>query len=233
MVSHANLLANLEMIRVSLGNTRQSTYVNWVPLYHDMGLILNALEALYVGALCVLMAPNAFTQRPLGWLRAISNYRAEVGCSPNFGYDLCVSRYRAEQMEGVDLSSWKVALNGAEPVRAETIARFIETFAGHGFDAERHVPGLWHGGSDAVDLRRQPRRGSRHADGEPRRAAGASESRRRPIPTMLRRWSAAARALADERIAIVDPDDCRGCQPTRSAKSGSTGQRRARLLEQA
>src|SRR5580692_5787866 len=119
-VSHANLLANLEMIRLSLGNTSRSTYVNWVPLYHDMGLILNALQAFYVGAPCVLMAPNAFMQRPLGWLRAISHYRAEVGCSPNFGFDLCVSRYRAEQMEGIDLSSWKVALNGAEPVHAET-----------------------------------------------------------------------------------------------------------------
>src|SRR3954453_4823649 len=108
-VSHANLLANLEMIRLSLGNTAQSTCVNWVPLYHDMGLILNALEALYVGALCVLMAPNAFMQRPLNWLRAIGHYRAEVGCGPNFGYDLCVSRYRADQMEGIDLSSWKVA----------------------------------------------------------------------------------------------------------------------------
>src|ERR1700676_4760111 len=139
-VSHANLLANLEMIRISLGTTRQSTYVNWVPLYHDMGLILNALEALYVGALCVLMAPNGFMQRPLNWLRAIGQYRAEVGCSPNFGYDLCVSRYRADQMQGVDLSSWKVALNGAEPVQAETIKRFIETFAGHGFDPGAAFP---------------------------------------------------------------------------------------------
>src|SRR5450755_2409826 len=127
-VSHANLLANLEMIRLSLGNTRRSTYVNWVPLYHDMGLILNALEALYVGAMCVLMAPNGFMQRPLNWLRAIHHYRGEVGCSPNFGFDLCVSRYRADQMQGVDLSCWKVALNGAEPVHAETIKRFSETF---------------------------------------------------------------------------------------------------------
>src|SRR4051812_26803444 len=127
MVSHANLLANLEMIRLALGNTRQSTYVNWVPLYHDMGLILNALEALYIGATCVLMAPNAFMQRPLGWLRAISHYRAEVACSPNFGFDLCVSRYRADQMEGVDLSSLRIALNGAEPVQPDTIDRFVTT----------------------------------------------------------------------------------------------------------
>src|SRR5260221_2351642 len=159
-VSHANLLANLEMIRVSLGNTRQSTYVNWVPLYHDMGLILNALEALYVGALCVLMAPNAFTQRPLNWLRAIHDYRAEVGCSPNFGFDLCVSRYRADQMQDVDLSSWKVALNGAEPVHSETIRRFNETFAGHGFNPNAAFAA--YGMAEATLLIAGGRRGADH-----------------------------------------------------------------------
>src|SRR4051812_20279459 len=140
MVSHANLLANLEMIRLALGNTKRSTYVNWVPLYHDMGLILNALEALYVGALCVLLAPNAFMQRPLNWIRAIHTYRAEVACGPNFGYDLCVGRYRADQMDGIDLSGWKVALKGAEPVRAETIGKFTEIFANHGFDRNAIFP---------------------------------------------------------------------------------------------
>ena len=162
-VSHANLLANLEMIRCALGNTRQSTYVNWVPLYHDMGLILNALQTLYVGSLCVLMAPNAFTQRPLNWLRAIHDYRAEVGCSPNFGYDHCVSRYRADQMQGIDLSCWKIALNGAEPVHTETIDRFVETFAGHGFNTSATFPAygmaeatlLISGGSRANPCRRR------------------------------------------------------------------------------
>ena len=78
LVSHGNLLANLEMIRIACGNTSASTYVSWVPLYHDMGLILNALQALYIGALCVLIPPLAFLQRPWLWLRAISDYRAEV-----------------------------------------------------------------------------------------------------------------------------------------------------------
>src|SRR3954451_25142441 len=160
MVSHANLLANLEMIRCALGNTKQSTYVNWVPLYHDMGLILNALQTLYVGSLCVLMAPNGFTQRPLNWLRAIHDYRAEVGCSPNFGYDLCVNRYRADQMQGIDLSCWKVALNGAEPVHAETIDRFIKTFAGHGFDGNAAYPA--YGMAEATLLISGGRRGAGH-----------------------------------------------------------------------
>ena len=159
-VSHANLLANLEMIRVALGNTSRSTYVNWVPLYHDMGMILNALEALYVGALCVLIAPNAFMQRPLNWLRAISHYRAEVGCSPNFGYDLCVSRYRAEQMQDVDLSSWRIALNGAEPVSADTIRNFVETFTGHGFDRRAVFPA--YGMAEATLLISGGHRGAGH-----------------------------------------------------------------------
>src|ERR1700720_2178894 len=96
IVSHANLIENSEMIRIALGNTRSSTHVSWVPLYHDMGLILNALQSLYVGALCVLLAPVSFMQRPLSWLRAIHDYRAEVAGGPNFAFDLCVRRHRPE-----------------------------------------------------------------------------------------------------------------------------------------
>jgi acyl-CoA synthetase (AMP-forming)/AMP-acid ligase II len=203
-VSHSNLLANLDMIRVSLGNTRRSTYVNWVPLYHDMGLILNALEALYVGALCVLMAPNAFMQRPLNWIRAIHTYRAEVACGPNFGYDLCVDRYRADQMQDIDLSSWKVALNGAEPVHVETIEKFAATFAGHGFDRSAIFPA--YGMAEATLLISGGRRGAGHVirgvsrsglqDHVVRAPAGAKD-----IQTVV----GCGRALVDERVAIVDP----------------------------
>jgi acyl-CoA synthetase (AMP-forming)/AMP-acid ligase II len=206
-VSHANLLANLEMIRLSLGNTRQSTYVNWVPLYHDMGLILNALEALYVGALCVLMAPNAFMQRPLNWLRAIHHYRAEVGCSPNFGYDLCVSRYRADQMDGIDLSSWKVALNGAEPVHAETIKRFSKTFAGHGFNANATFPA--YGMAEATLLIAGGRRGAAHVTRPVSRSALQAHAVRAPVDeTDIQTLVSCGRELTGERIAIVDPDRC-------------------------
>jgi len=206
-VSHANLLANLEMIRISLGTTRQPTYVNWVPLYHDMGLILNALEAFYVGALCVLMAPNAFMQRPLNWLRAIHHYRAEVGCSPNFGFDLCVSRYRADQMQGVDLSSWKVALNGAEPVHAETIKRFAETFAGHGFDPSAAFPA--YGMAEATLLIAGGRRGAGHVMRTVSRSRLQAHAVKAPIDQAdVQTLVGCGRALVNERIAIVDPDSC-------------------------
>lgn len=205
MVSHANLLANLEMIRIALGNTRQSTYVNWVPLYHDMGLILNALQALYVGATCVLMAPNAFMQRPLGWLRAISHYRAEVACGPNFGFDLCVSRYRVDQMDGVDLSSLRIALNGAEPVRADTIARFIETFAPHGFDSRAIYPA--YGMAEATLLISGGTRGGGHVMRSVSRTALQAHAAEAPAdPGDAQLVVGCGCALTGEQIAIVNPE---------------------------
>jgi acyl-CoA synthetase (AMP-forming)/AMP-acid ligase II len=204
-VSHANLLANLEMIRLSLGNTRQSTYVNWVPLYHDMGLILNTLQTLYLGALCVLMAPNAFMQRPLNWLRAIHHYRAEVACGPNFGFDLCVSRYRADQMVDIDLSSWKIALNGAEPVHAETIRRFCDTFVRHGFDPDAMFPA--YGMAEATLLIAGGRRGAGCVTRIVSRSglqAHVVDAPADPADTLT--VVGCGRALAGERIAIVNPD---------------------------
>src|SRR5271156_379323 len=86
------------------------------------------------------MAPVSFMQRPLGWLRAIHDYRAEVAGGPNFAFDLCVTRHRPEEIHGIDLSCWKDALNGAEPVRGSTIDRFASTFAPYGFDAQSIQP---------------------------------------------------------------------------------------------
>jgi acyl-CoA synthetase (AMP-forming)/AMP-acid ligase II len=227
-VSHANLLANLEMIRVSLGNTKQSTYVNWVPLYHDMGLILNALEALYVGSLCVLMAPNAFMQRPLNWLRAIHHYRAEVGCSPNFGFDLCVSRYRADQMQDVDLSSWKVALNGAEPVHAETIKRFSVTFAGHGFNPAAAFPA--YGMAEATLLIAGGRRGAGSVTRVVSRSGlQANEVRAPADQTDVQTLVGCGRALINERIAIVDPGSWKRLFPNQVGEVWANGANVARL----
>jgi acyl-CoA synthetase (AMP-forming)/AMP-acid ligase II len=204
-VSHANLLANSEMIRLSLGNTSRSTYVNWVPLYHDMGLILNALQACYVGASCVLMAPNAFMQRPLNWLRAISTYKAEVACSPNFGYDLCVSRYRPEQMEGVYLSSWRIALNGAEPVRAETIRKFTDTFAAHGFHPSAAFPA--YGMAEATLLISGGSRGAGHITRTlSQRALQAHRAAPPENGADAQTVVGCGRALKGEQIAIVDPE---------------------------
>jgi acyl-CoA synthetase (AMP-forming)/AMP-acid ligase II len=141
VVSHANIMANSRMVHLMCETTPSSTFATWIPLYHDMGLILNALQAMYIGALCVLLAPVAFLQRPLSWLRAISDYRAEIAGGPNFAFDLCNSRIRPEQMQGIDLSSWRVAFVGGEPVRAETMDRFLEMFPPFGFPPTTLRPG--------------------------------------------------------------------------------------------
>lgn len=140
MVSHRNLLDNLDMMRDRLGNHADSAHVSWIPLYHDLGLIMNLLQPIYLGAPCVLMTPSGFMHRPLNWLKAIHEHRAEVAAAPNFAFDLCVDRFRPEQMEGIDLSGWKIALNGAEPVRAATLERFSATFAAYGFSPEAMRP---------------------------------------------------------------------------------------------
>ena len=204
MVGHGNLLANLEMIRVVCGNTRSSAYVSWVPLYHDMGLILNALQALYVGAPCVLLPPTAFLQRPHLWLRAIGDYRAEIAGGPNFAFDLCVDRCRPEQLDGVDLSCWKLAFVGAEPVRAATIDRFIEKFRPYGFEPRAMWPG--YGMAEATLLISGNTRGSGPVVRQLSRGALLRHEALPPCDAEdAQAIVSCGRALAGEEIAIVDP----------------------------
>jgi amino acid adenylation domain-containing protein len=140
MVAHGNLAHNEEVIREACGHDERSTFVSWLPIYHDMGLIGGVLQPLWVGAACVLMAPVAFLQRPARWLRAISQWRAHTSGAPDFAYDLCARKVTPEQLEGVDLSSWRVAFDGAEPVRAQTIDAFVQAFGPSGFRAESFFP---------------------------------------------------------------------------------------------
>ncbi|WP_332116557.1 fatty acyl-AMP ligase [Azorhizobium caulinodans] len=212
MVSHANLLANLEMMRQRFGNHAGSTHVSWIPLYHDLGLILNLLEPLYVGATCVLMTPSGFMHRPLNWLRNIARFEAEVAAAPNFAYHLCVDRFRADQMEGVDLSRWALAVNGAEPVRAVTMARFAETFAPYGFNARTLHP--TYGLAEATLVVSSAPRGSgvtvREVSAEglkDRRIAPPKDAEdRQPIV-------GCGLTMPGQSIAIVDPQTRRRAEP--------------------
>ncbi|HTQ79943.1 MAG TPA: AMP-binding protein, partial [Thermoanaerobaculia bacterium] len=140
MVSHGNLMHNQEMIRLAFGQSEESVVVGWLPLYHDMGLIGNILQPLYVGGSCVLMSPIAFLQRPMRWLAAITRYQGTTSGGPNFAYDLCVRKARPEDLAQLDLRSWRVAFNGAEPVRARTLDAFAEAFAASGFDRRAFYP---------------------------------------------------------------------------------------------
>ncbi|HYG61561.1 MAG TPA: condensation domain-containing protein, partial [Thermoanaerobaculia bacterium] len=140
MVTHGNLVHNERMIQLAFGQSEDSVIAGWLPLYHDMGLIGNVLQPLFAGASCVLMAPVAFLQQPVRWLRAISRYRATTSGGPNFAYELCARKIEPAALAGLDLSSWQVAFNGAEPVRAETLRLFSETLAPYGFRSEAFYP---------------------------------------------------------------------------------------------
>lgn len=140
MVSHGSLLSNEQGIQRACGHTSDSTFVGWLPFYHDMGLIGNVLQPLFIGARSILMPPTAFLQKPLRWLQAISKYRAATSGGPNFAYDLCVQRASDSDLLTLDLSTWSVAFNGAEPVRDGTLKRFTERFAPCGFHLEAFFP---------------------------------------------------------------------------------------------
>jgi len=140
MVTHGNLLHNGKVFTQAFQHTDESIGVSWLPLYHDMGLIGGIIQPLCVGCPVVLMSPVDFIQRPARWLEAISNYRATVSGGPNFAYDLCVRKITEEQRESLDLSSWTLAFNGAEPVRPQTIDLFSETFGPCGFKRESFYP---------------------------------------------------------------------------------------------
>jgi amino acid adenylation domain-containing protein len=140
MVSHENILQMEAMIKDAFKTTDRSMVVGWLPLYHDMGLIGNVLHPLFVGAECVLMSPMSFLQSPYRWLRAISKYKAMVSAGPDFAYRLCTRKITPDQRAMLDLSSWQVAINGAEPIQAETINEFCAYFEPCGFRREAFYP---------------------------------------------------------------------------------------------
>ncbi|TMQ06746.1 MAG: fatty acyl-AMP ligase [Deltaproteobacteria bacterium] len=140
MVSHGNLLHNMRTIGETFGTSDETTIVSWLPVFHDMGLIGCVLHPILQGSSTVVMAPAAFLQRPLRWLQAVSRFRAYISGGPNFAYDLCVRRIAPEQRAALDLRSWRVAFNGAEPVRARTIREFTRAFGPCGFQPGAFAP---------------------------------------------------------------------------------------------
>ncbi|QMU78132.1 fatty acyl-AMP ligase [Streptacidiphilus sp. PB12-B1b] len=135
MVSHRNLLANQRMIQQALGTGPDSRIGGWLPLHHDMGLVGQLLHPLWLGASGVMMEPSSFVRHPLRWLQMIEDYQVTVGGGPNLGYELCVQRIADEEARSLDLSRWAVAVDGAEPVREQTLRDFAAKFAPAGFAA--------------------------------------------------------------------------------------------------
>jgi len=211
MLSHRNLIHNSALIAAALEHTRSSSGVFWLPAYHDMGLIGGILQPIYMGRPSVLLSPMGFLQKPYRWLAAVSRYRATTSGGPNFAYELCVRKITPEERRTLDLSSWQVALSGAEPVRAETLRAFAEAFAPCGFRPEAFYPcyGLAEatlmvsGGSAGRapvvrGFRAESLAAGKAVPGEPR-AEGV-----RPLV-------GCGGQLPDQQIVIVDPTTGRAC----------------------
>jgi len=139
-VTHGNMLHNSELIARGFESDSRSMGISWLPPYHDMGLIGGVVKPLFVGFPVVIVSPYTFLQQPYRWLQTITKVRATVTGGPNFAYDLCVRKVTPEQRETLDLSSWKIAFNGAEPIHPETMERFSAIFSSCGFNPRAFYP---------------------------------------------------------------------------------------------
>lgn len=140
LLSHENILANIRAFGQAAEIRSKDVGVSWLPLYHDMGLIASWLCSLYFGIPITILSPLTFLSRPERWLWAIHYHRATLSAAPNFAYELCVRKIDDRAIEGIDLSSWRIAFNGAEPVNPDTLSRFIKRFGPYGFRKETLLP---------------------------------------------------------------------------------------------
>jgi acetylornithine/succinyldiaminopimelate/putrescine aminotransferase/acyl-CoA synthetase (AMP-forming)/AMP-acid ligase II/predicted amino acid dehydrogenase/acyl carrier protein len=204
MVSHGNILHNELLAKAAVQHDRSSVIVSWLPLFHDMGLISIVLSSLYNGAPCYLLAPVDFLKKPRLWLEAISDHGGTFSGAPDFGYQLCIDRISAEEREGLDLSKWRIAFNGSEPVRAETLRNFARAFAPCGFRPEAMFPcyGLAENTLFAT--------GRFHAAPTFFSRRGLEEHRARPEAGGVPLVSCGAPIL-DTKVVVADPKSLRRC----------------------
>lgn len=218
MLSHGNLLHNSSVIQRFFGTTDESRGLSWLPPYHDMGLIGGLLQPLYAGCPVTLMSPLHFLEQPMRWLRAADRFRATVSGGPNFAYELCARKSDPAQVAGLDLSSWQVAFNGAEPIRPETLQRFADAFAPAGFRPDAFLPcyGLAEAtlivsgtggrtGAPATTSPTVPPAVRVDRDALERHVAA------RPADGPAVRLTSCGRGAADQRIAIVEPTMSTSC----------------------
>ncbi|MDH3451120.1 MAG: AMP-binding protein, partial [Gammaproteobacteria bacterium] len=205
VLTHANLLANIRAIGQVIDVSPDDVVVSWLPLYHDMGLISAWLASLYFATPLVVMSPLAFLARPERWLQAIQRYRGTISAAPNFAYELCVKRIDNAQIEGLDLSTWRIAANGAEPVISETLRRFTERFARYGFRPGAMTP-VYGLAESTVGLLCPPLDRGPHIDRvrrEPFSRAGRGEPAAADDPGALR-FVSCGRPLPGHEVRIVD-----------------------------
>jgi acetylornithine/succinyldiaminopimelate/putrescine aminotransferase/acyl-CoA synthetase (AMP-forming)/AMP-acid ligase II/predicted amino acid dehydrogenase/acyl carrier protein len=205
MVTHGNILHNQALMKVGVRHTDRTVIVSWLPLFHDMGLIGVVQASLYNGVPCYLLAAVDFLKKPRLWLDAISRYRGTFSGAPDFGYQLCADAIPPEEREGLDLSSWEVAFNGSEPVRAETLRNFERAFAPHGLRPNAMMPAY---GMAECTLY------TCSSTAAPTPFTRASLEKNRPEPATIEQASEVANcgsALLDTKIVIADPETRRRC----------------------
>jgi amino acid adenylation domain-containing protein len=211
MVSHANLLSNSADMDAGWQHTRDSVLVSWLPHFHDMGLIYGILQPLYKDFQAILMPPVAFLQQPARWLQTITRYKGTHSAAPNFAYELCVRKVTSEQRASIDLSSWVVAVNGAEPVRRETLERFIETFEPCGFRRRTFCPGYGLAEAtlkvSATSQTDSPMFCSVRSDALAQHRVVEALPGQRDAQTFV----GCGRAMLETKIAIVHPESSRRC----------------------
>ncbi|MFD9129392.1 fatty acyl-AMP ligase [Kitasatospora sp. NPDC059571] len=204
MVGHDNLLANQAAIRRAMRTDGDSVVGGWLPFHHDMGLVGHLLHPLWLGATGVLMSPSAFVRRPVNWLRMIDDYGITTGGGPNFGYELCLRRVTDEQIAELDLSRWATAVNGAEPVRAETMRGFAERFAPAGLRPEALYP--CYGMAEATLFVTGGTHGTRAAERTVDAEELAAHRIAEPVEGRAARTLVSSGRPADTDVRIVDPE---------------------------
>ena len=209
MLNHANLIANSELIREGFQPAAGTVCMSWLPTYHDMGLVGGVLMPLYIGRVDVLTSPMTFLQRPLRWLQAITRYGVTVSGGPNFAYQLCVDKIPEEELQGIDLSTWDIAFNGAEPIRSSTLEAFCEKFEPYGFQRSAVLPcyGMAETTLIVTGGPAEPRPVLQTFDG-----SGLEEKTVRPVEGTdehARKLVGCGAVLSGEKVTIVDPESHR------------------------
>ena len=208
-ITQGNVIAMAAMLRTVFDVTEHSTIVSWLPPFHDMGFIGTICEPVFAGAKCTLLRPTTFTRNPLSWLSTISSEHADISGGPDFGYDLCLRKITEEQKAGLNLSGWRVAFNGAEPVRADTLERFSAAFACCGFRRAAFRP--------CYGLAENTLLATATAAAEPlavRRFGSTSTGRVDPIPIAAQQGRllvGCGRTPADTHLRVVDPATRQEC----------------------
>ncbi|MBC1239444.1 MULTISPECIES: non-ribosomal peptide synthetase [Nostoc] len=211
MLSHGNLLHNAAVTYQLMEHSSSSKFVSWLPVYHDMGLIGGILQPLYGAFPCILMSPASFLQRPYRWLQAISRYKGTTSGGPNFAYEQCVQRITQQQKETLDLSSWSVAFNGAEPVRQDTLEQFATAFAECGFRAEAFYP--CYGMAEATLI---VSGGSKKALAQVRTVNKSALSQNQIVEATIenqdiQNFVSCGKAIPNQQIVIVNPETLTRC----------------------